>query len=89
MSHRRKQKDSQKKERKANKQRPRVPSGDLRTGIYYQPLSERGCTFAQRLTPDSTAGEWVLESNNAESISPTFQGRPSLRKITRTTEVDT
>jgi len=89
MSHRRKKKDNQKKERKINKQRPRVPSRDLRTTIHYQPLSERGCTFALRQPPDSTADEWILESNNAESISPTFQGRPTLRKITRTTKVDT
>jgi len=89
MSHRWKKKAAQKKERKANKQRPRVPSRDMGVTIYYQPLSERGCTFAQRLTPDSAADEWILESNNTESISPTFQGRPTLRKITRTTEVDT
>jgi len=89
MSRRRKEKDSKKKERKANKQRPRVPSRDLRTGIYYQPLSEHGCTFAQRFEANSTADEWILESNNAESLFPTFQGRPTLRKVTRTTKVDT
>jgi len=89
MSHRWQKKVNKKKERKTNKQRPRVPSSNLGSSIYYQPLSERGCTFALRQSPNSTADEWILESNNAESISPTFQGRPTLRKITRTTEVDT
>jgi len=89
MSRRRKEKNSKKQERKANKQRPRIPSSDLRSTIYYQPVPEQTSTFIQRQQVDCFTGNWRLESNDSVSISPTSQGVPTLRKIKSETDLDT
>jgi len=68
MSRHRKQKNREKKEFKdmesqANKQRARVPSDDIWTGVRYSPLSERGYPSVQRLEACSKSFAWKMEGN--------------------------
>jgi len=83
MSHRRKEKRDKKKERKVDKQRPRIPSCDLWNGVYYQPVPEQNYTFTQRQQVSGPASERLLEGYNPESLSPTFQGGAFAETIRR------
>lgn len=81
MSHRRKDKSSKEKKRKTIEQRPRVLSGDLRSGIYYKPLSEAGCTFTQRQQVSGSTNNRLLENLYTNLAPAMVEGKQTFGKV--------
>jgi len=78
MSRRRKQKNREAKERKAEQQRTRVPSSNIRTPIHQQQLSEYGYPSSQRLD---------MASEEARAIFTSRKSSPSFKKFKGTFKV--
>ena len=81
MSRRRKQKNREAKERKANEQRTRVSSSNIRTPIYQQQLSEYGYPSSQRFETYSEPPSRLMASKEARAFLAPRKSPSTLKKF--------
>ncbi len=81
MSRRRKQKNREKKERKADEQRVRISSSNLRSPIYQPELSERGYPSSLRFKADCQPLKEYMASQKTKPIPTTRKGLSTVKKL--------
>ena len=81
MSRRRKQKNREAKERKADEQRIRISRSNIRTPIHQQQLSEYGYPSSQRFETYSEPPSRLMASDEARAIFTSRKSSPSFKKF--------